>query len=297
MCVCVCVCVCVINGTCFETIKIASILLFIFIQSNNNLVDVEETFRRSLCTSYGDNKCILLPKEEYIKTVVQLLAATQATKKSPRQFYLLKKYELLQCGDVQKLVIKKPNQEHPLYFATIEETFDIIERAHIATGHGGRDKVIEEINKKYANTTQDAITLFKSMCIECQRKQKRTTTKGIVVKPILSKDISSRAQGDLIDMPSMCQCQHKWVMVYQYHLTTFCILRPLTSKRASEVAYLLLDIYLLLGAPSMLQSDNGSEFTAQVITELKQMWLDLAIIHREAETPTARVQWKEPTVT
>ncbi|XP_041367023.1 KRAB-A domain-containing protein 2-like [Gigantopelta aegis] len=221
-------------------------------------MDLEETFRHSLYTSYGENKCILLPKDEYIKTVGELL------------------------------IRKKPNQEHPLYFATIEETFDIIKRAHIATGQGGRDKMIKEINKKYANITQDAITLFKSKCIECQRKRKRTTTKGIVVKPILSKDFSSRAQVDLIDMQSMCHGQHKWIMVYQDHLTKFCILRPLTSKRASEVAYQLLDIYLLLGAPSILQSDNGSEFTAQVITELKQMWPDLVIVHGKPRHPQSQ---------
>ena len=57
---------------------------------------------------YGENKCILLPKEEYIKTVGELLEATQAPKKSPRQFYLLKKYELLQCGDIQKLIKRSP---------------------------------------------------------------------------------------------------------------------------------------------------------------------------------------------
>ena len=95
-------------------------------------MDVEETSRCSLYTSYGENECILLPKEEYIKTVGELLEATKAPKKSLRQFYFLKKYELLQCGDIQKLIRKKPNQEHPLYFAT----FDIIKRAHIATGHG-----------------------------------------------------------------------------------------------------------------------------------------------------------------
>ena len=51
----------------------------------------------------------------------------------------------------------------------------------------------------------------------------------------------------------------------------FCVLRPLTSKRAAEVAYQLLDIFWLLGAPAILQSDNDSEFTAQVITDLKQL--------------------------
>ena len=87
---------------------------------------------------------------------------------------------------------------------------------------------------------------------------------------------------------SMCQDQHKWIMVHQGHLTKFCILRPLTSKRASEVAYQLLDIYLLLGAPSILQRDNGSEFTAQVITELEQMWPDLVIVHGKTRHPQSQ---------
>lgn len=76
-------------------------------------------------------------------------------------------------------------------------------------------------------------------------------------------------------MQSLPQGQYKWIMVYQCHLTKFVILRSLTSKRAAEVAYQLLDIFLLFGAPAILKSDNGSEFTAQVITELKELWPQL----------------------
>ena len=47
-------------------------------------------------------------------------------------------------------------------------------------------------------------------------------------------------------------------MHYQDHFTKFSVLRPLKSKRAAEVAYNLLDIFLLLGAPHILQSDNPS---------------------------------------
>ena len=58
--------------------------LYSFSQICITKMDVEETFRRSLYTSYGENKCILLPKEEYIKTVGESLEATLAHKKSPR---------------------------------------------------------------------------------------------------------------------------------------------------------------------------------------------------------------------
>ena len=68
-------------------------------------------------------------------------------------------------------------------------------------------------------------------------------------------------------MQSMSSRTYKWIMVYQDHLTKFCVLRPLKSNRAAEVAFQLADIFLLLGAPVILQSDSGSEFTAQIITE------------------------------
>ena len=116
----------------------------------------------------------------------------------------------------------------------------------------------------------------------------RATTKGVVVKPILSKDYGSRVQIDLIDMQSMCKGSYRWIMVYQDHLTKYCVLRPLTSKRAAEVAWQLVDIFLLLGAPQILQSDNGSEFTASVITELKVMWPDLLMVHGKPRHPASQ---------
>jgi hypothetical protein len=46
-------------------------------------------------------------------------------------------------------------------------------------------------------------------------------------------------------------------MVYQDHLTKFVIIRLLRCKRAEKIAYQLLDIFTLFGAPSILHSDNG----------------------------------------
>ncbi|KRX11949.1 SCAN domain-containing protein 3 [Trichinella nelsoni] len=49
----------------------------------------------------------------------------------------------------------------------------------------------------------------------------------------------------------------------------FCILSPLKSKRAEEVALKLLEIFLTFGASSILQSDDGREFSSAIIAELK----------------------------
>ena len=63
----------------------------------------------------------------------------------------------------------------------------------------------------------------------------------------------------------------------------------MTSKRAGEVEFQLLDIFHLLCAPCVLQSDNGSECTGHVITELKVMWPELVMVHGKPRHPQSRV--------
>ncbi|XP_068228066.1 KRAB-A domain-containing protein 2-like [Palaemon carinicauda] len=193
------------------------------------------------------------------------------------------------CGDVEKIIKKRQTQdETPVYYVSIEDTFDIVKRAHVATGHGGRDKMTKELQVKYDSIQRDTIELFKSLCLECQKKRKRPMTKGVVVKPILSTQFLSHGLVDLINMQSMSCRTFKWIMVYQDHPTKFCVLRPLTSKRAAEVAFQLANIFLLLGAPVILQSDNGSEFTAQIINELRSLWPELSIVHGKPRHPQSQ---------
>ena len=52
------------------------------------------------------------------------------------------------------------------------------------------------------------------------------------------------------------------------HFSKFSWAYLLVSKRASEVAEKLVDIFSLFGPPKILQSDNGKEFVATVIKEL-----------------------------
>ena len=91
--------------------------------------------------------------------------------------------------------------------------------------------------------------------------------------------MSSRAQVDLIDMQSQLDGDLKWILVYQDHLTKFVHLRPVTSKRAPEIAYQLLDIFSIFRAPHILQNENGREFVNSAITELCAVWDGLKIVH------------------
>ena len=68
------------------------------------------------------------------------------------------------------------------------------------------------------------------------------------------------------------------------------VLRTSTAnqQRAAEVAFQLLGIFLLFGAPHILQSDNGAEFTASIITELKQIWPELVIVRGKRRNPQSQ---------
>ncbi|GFO21868.1 KRAB-A domain-containing protein 2 [Plakobranchus ocellatus] len=149
------------------------------------------------------------------------------------------------------------------------------------------------LKQKYVNITSDVVELLQSYCRVCQEKEKRPKTADVVVRLILSSEFNSWSQVDLVDMQSSPQSQSKWIMVYQSHLTKFVKLRPLTSKRAAEMAFQLLDI-LLFGAPAIFHSNYGSEFTAQVITELKQYRPQLKLVHGKPRYPQSQSSVERP---
>ena len=57
------------------------------------------------------------------------------------------------------------------YYVCIEETYAIIQRAHIATGHAGRDRMLKHFSTNYANITRECVGLFKS-CVCLARSHK-----------------------------------------------------------------------------------------------------------------------------
>lgn len=99
------------------------------------------------------------------------------------------------------------------------------------------------------------------------------------MKPLIFKEINERVQVDLIDMQTSRDGEYRFILNYQEHLTKFEFLRPLKTKTAAEVAYNLIDIFCIIGAPSVLQSDNGREFCNNIILELKELWPNLKIVH------------------
>lgn len=228
-----------------------------------------------------DNKAFLSSSEydcrlEQLKSS-KLALSTNGMKKTIKDYRMVRKFDILTINGKDKL-IKPVTNDTILYYVTNDELFDILHSTHSAIGHGGRNRMSAELKTKYCNITNETIMVYLSLCVHCQKKSSNPR-RGLVSKPILHNAFNSRAQIDLIDMQSQCINNSGFIMNYQDHLTKFVILKPLTSKRAEEIAHNLLDIYTTFGAPVILHSDNGREFVNSVITELHSMWSDVKIVH------------------
>ena len=79
---------------------------------------------------------------------------------------------------------------------------------------------------------------------------------------------------------------YKWLLVYQDHFTKFVRMHALKTKTAEEVAEVLMDIFWDMGAPTILQSDNGRELENEILLNyLNRYWSSSKIIHGKPRHP------------
>ena len=221
-----------------------------------------------------------LNREKYellIQEISQLKRGDR--KKEPKDCQFLKRYDVVQIGNTVKLIYPVTEGSSSIkYYVQKEDIFDVMHDPHLAIGHGGRNRMIKEPQTKYKNITEESIMLYLRFCVPCLKKSK-VPKKGLVIKSMIYSEMNSRAQVDLIDIQSQPDGDLKWILVYQDHLTKYVQVRPVTSKRAPEIKYQLLDIFNIFGTPSILQSDNWREFVNSIVTELNAMWDGLKIVH------------------
>lgn len=220
----------------------------------------------------------VLTREKYMELIKEVEEAHRTEKKTSLQQRRLKRFNVLEIGGIKKLVARNDGNENIKYYLSADEVYDVIYAAHVAVGHGGRDRMSAETSKKFANVTKEMICLFLSMCQVCQQKKTKKKSGSPSIKPILHSEMKTRCQVILMDFQAQADGKFKFVLVYQDCFTKFLLLRPLESKEADEVAYHLNDIFLTIGAPCILQSDHGREFVDKIIGELSRLWPELKIV-------------------
>ncbi|XP_057571523.1 KRAB-A domain-containing protein 2 isoform X2 [Hippopotamus amphibius kiboko] len=217
-------------------------------------------------------------KEKYFQTIKEVKEAKEKGKKSSRDYRRAAKYDVISVQGTEKLIEATHGERARIrYYVHKEELFDILHDTHLNIGHGGRTRMLKELQGKYGNVTKEVIVLYLTLCKQCHQKNP-VPKRALAPKPVPFKDTDSRCQVEILDMQSNADGEFKFILYYQDHLTKFTILRPLKAKQAHEVVGVLLDIFTILGAPSVLESDSGTEFTNQVVSELSVVWPDLKVI-------------------
>ena len=78
---------------------------------------------------------------------------------------------------------------------------------------------------------------------------------------------------------------YKYILNYQDCFSKLVILRALKTKTAAEVADCLVNIFEH-GPPSLLQTDNGAEFSNKLLmARIKQLWTGTVIVHGKPRHP------------
>ena len=139
---------------------------------DHNDENIETKFNSELYERYHASARHLMPQDKYVAIINDVkVAAAKYKNKSRYEFYILKRYEVLECGDEEKLIRRRRTPADQIkYFIPIEDMFRVLKRAHIATRHGGRDRMRKVISKTYENIADTDLVLYKSYCPECQKK-------------------------------------------------------------------------------------------------------------------------------
>ncbi|CAF0916033.1 unnamed protein product [Didymodactylos carnosus] len=103
----------------------------------------------------------------------------------------------------------------------------------------------------------------------------------------------TRLQIDLVDMRTRpdkiaSDVVFNWILNCIDHFSKFCWAFPLKSKSAVDVAVKLRELFFVFGPPRLLHSDNGKEFVASFIIELKELFPDLCFIRGRLRHPQSQ---------
>ncbi|OWR49849.1 monocarboxylate transporter [Danaus plexippus plexippus] len=78
----------------------------------------------------------------YLELIEQVEDEEKSENKIPLQHRILKQFAVLKIADVKKLIAR--SEGNIKYYLPFDELYDVIDAAHAAIGHGGRDRMLAE---------------------------------------------------------------------------------------------------------------------------------------------------------
>src|SRR6266498_5700121 len=93
---------------------------------------------------------------------------------------------------------------------------------------------------------------------------------------------------DLIDLHQYPDNDFKYILHIRDHFSRYSWAKPLTFKESIVIAGILYEIFCQFVLSVILQSDNGKEFTASIISNLVELWPGLKLINGRPRHPQSQ---------
>ncbi|CAF0983467.1 unnamed protein product [Didymodactylos carnosus] len=256
--------------------------------SEKGFFDDVEKYVASLQEKYREKTFIR--KETYDKILKSLLLEKGTSSESiPTKlvFWARKNFIIEKIAGTDIVCCSKNKKPLCIY----ESFFNVMKECHLNVSHGGRTKTLNEINSHYSWVPRAVVEIFLRHCLPCQLR--KPLKQSVVSKPIISLGVMTRLQIDLIDMrtrPDVVSAGvvYCWILHCIDHFSKFTWAYPLENKSAKEVVVKLRQLFFTFGPPRLLHSDNGSEFAANVILELKTVFPNLCFIRGRPHHPQSQ---------
>ena len=232
-------------------------------------------------------------KEKLNKYIGILLADNP---KDPLDYYVRRRFAVKKYMDKYVLIDKKEEHNTSIKrYLYKEEIFDVIKTAHVNCLHGGIKKTYGHCRMQAANIKINHIKAYLAVCDICRENKEKKKKESSTCKKIHSSDFGERGQADLIDIRKLLlekgvrDRKYSFVLVYQDHFTKFCFLRGLRKKNTTSVIDAFSHIFSIIGAPRLLQTDNGGEFVGKAVCQyMESSWPDVTLIRGSPYHPQSQ---------
>ena len=220
-------------------------------------------------------------QDKIVNNAIKDLKEDENAKVNELSTILNKKGVLKFCLDPNGLLYCKTRQRHkdqPKSQIIIPNNDKLIRAImyeyhdNVLSGHLGVNKTLHKVQQKYFwnNMEKDCKQYIRS-CDQCQRhKPNAPNPKNRPLNPSLPTNPNTIVAIDLIGpLPTSNRNHNKYAAVMVDNFTKWCVVTPLKNKEAGTVAEAIFTHwYCILGIPYAINTDQGSEFTNDLIKRL-----------------------------
>lgn len=146
----------------------------------------------------------IITPERYVKLITEVkeARAKQAKDRTTTDRRRLKRFSVIEINGEEKLIAPLKDGAEMKFFLRSTELYDVLLSCDIAVGHGGRNRMEKELKQKYCMSLRRLSSLSKTYAAFVLTKLP-AKKRGVVVKPMVFKELNSRCQIDLIDMSGL----------------------------------------------------------------------------------------------